>query len=338
MKMGNMGQHLRISKFIVVFGFGTLVGHFISVAVCQHIALAALSAARETKESSVSMEVHRSGIPPANSKATDSAKVRSRTKPIEKPTTTRPPFRIEESDKIYKNEHGQSPVVLASHKLVFFNIPRVEQTTFLKLFRRMMGFDDWNTLNPYQEDGAGLQFLYTHSLDKASKIMADPAFTKAVFVRDPKERFVSAFKGEIQNHDESVKQTCCAKGEDCLKDAQNIGGFVELAQKCLDRHWAPVSSLIDERIIPKIDFVGNYGNIKRDTMRMLEMVDAWDDFGASGWGESGKEAIFDTREDNIGTNLTQKLLTEEMKSTLDTYYAGDYSTEKFSLNPNMDTK
>lgn len=103
------------------------------------------------------------------------------------------PFLVDGNDSIYKSKElwDASPIVVQSHKLVFFSIPKAGCTTFKQLLRRMMGFRDWKSQNgrtfmPHNPQYNGLRYLYDFSLEEANEIMTSPNYTRAIFVRDPK--------------------------------------------------------------------------------------------------------------------------------------------------------
>ena len=100
------------------------------------------------------------------------------------------------TDSIYQRESWDgSPVVLESHKLVFFTTAKVGCTTFKMLFRRMMGFENYaeesrdgptGRMLPWNPEKNGLKYLYDYDLDRATDMMTSPDWTRAIFVRELK--------------------------------------------------------------------------------------------------------------------------------------------------------
>jgi hypothetical protein len=76
--------------------------------------------------------------------------------------------------------------------------------------------------------------------------MNDPTYTRAVFVRDPKERFVSAFLDKAV-HTPYFYRMCCSHKKPHLNrvtyrdEGKNFTGFVEKTLECIDTHWGPQS-------------------------------------------------------------------------------------------------
>ena len=101
---------------------------------------------------------------------------------------------IDWSDSRFALGGYDKPIVIESHKLVFFPVPKNACTVFKKLFRRMMGYRDWLEKNPHApSDIDGLKHLGHFSRDEQLAMMTSPDWTRAVFVRDPLERILSAY-------------------------------------------------------------------------------------------------------------------------------------------------
>jgi hypothetical protein len=99
---------------------------------------------------------------------------------------------VEPSDYIYQDVWS-APIVIESHKLVFFQVAKVGTSMWKRLFRRMMGEPDWHDAMPHDPNTNGLKFLNQYSLQEATYMMNSPDYTRAIFVRDPKDRLLSAF-------------------------------------------------------------------------------------------------------------------------------------------------
>ena len=125
------------------------------------------------------------------------------------------------------------PIVVESHKLIFFTIPKVGSTVFKKLFRRMMGYENWRTKDPHDPAHNGLDYLNDYSTKQITLMMTSPEWTRAIFVRDPKERFLSAYLDKVRRKDGMyVKHHCCSA---CVP--KTISGFLNLTKTCYDPHW-----------------------------------------------------------------------------------------------------
>ena len=127
---------------------------------------------------------------------------------------------VQQGDDIYTSgPWDASPIVLEEFKLVFFTTAKVGCTVWKMLFRRMMGLPNWKAVNtrdmlPWNPHRNGLKYLYDYNRTYASFLMTDPEWTRAIFVRDPKERLLSAYldKGKNQHF---IKSKCCPSSGNC---------------------------------------------------------------------------------------------------------------------------
>jgi hypothetical protein len=263
--------------------------------------------------------------------------------------------------------YDNDPVVIESHKLIFFPIPKNANTQFKILFRRMMGYhhhsednnnnnnnnksmrqaeiDDWNDLDKVWDPlRNGLSYLGQYSRKQQQEFMLSDEWTRAVFVRDPLERLVSAYKftslaQEHPNEPNSViggtiKQNCCSmnrarphgdsvKNPHCLKLPSYtipvtetnfpFDTFVKhFLPNCFDFHWTPQSNRMSPASWKLINFVGHFDSLKDDTHNLLKRIGAYDEFGRSGWG-SNNESIFETNEARHATNTSSSKIEEIWK-------------------------
>ena len=246
---------------------------------------------------------------------------------------------VERDDLMFMKLIDSSPVVIESHKLIFFPIPKVADTLWLMLLRRMMGLHNWNSLDADSYDGLVRLSDFTYA--RATAMMNSPEYTRATFVRDPKDRFLAAFVDKVMSTDASVEYWCCPEGEKCLADYQTLRGFVSLIQICDNQHWTPMSSWIGAKFVPALNFIGHLETAEVDAKALLEKIGAWESFGASGWGEHGNETMFATNDkqltdrtapDSSGSwNLMSKLFTLRMESTVEIFYEADYGIQEFGL-------
>ena len=87
-------------------------------------------------------------------------------------------------------------------------------TVFKQLFRRMMNYTDWREDNacclPHNPDRNGLTYLYDVPPAVADQMLTDPSWTRVLFVRDPKERILSAYLDKVVYEQGSyVRKMCC---------------------------------------------------------------------------------------------------------------------------------
>ena len=81
-----------------------------------------------------------------------------------------------------------------------------------------------------------------------------------------------------------------------------------------------------------INFVGHMESVAEDAERLLRQTGAWNEFGKSGWGENGDNAIFTERK--RAANATDRLkeyLTPELERSIEEFYAEDYRNPVLNL-------
>jgi hypothetical protein len=236
-----------------------------------------------------------------------------------------------------------APIVVESHKLLFFTTPKVGCTVWKQLFRRMMGAKDWKSqdaqsLLPHNPEVNGLKYLYDYPLEEADRMMTSPKWTRAVMVRDPKQRFLSAFLDKaVSNRHQHIQHRCCPD-QACIADAQTLAGFLRLCERCDDEHWRAQNARLDSKFWPYMDFVGHVENSAADAQALLTRVGAWDEFGASGWGTDGTSAIFQSKgSGGAGTHATWsqwkvwQWYTPEIEQQVEDFFRADFENPLFNF-------
>jgi len=260
---------------------------------------------------------------------------------------------VDKDDLIYSNKR-LAPVVVEKFKLIFFDVPKVASSAFMILFQRMSGIDRDKLKYPNLVRHAKyskLTFLFHYTVEEATRIMNDPSWTRATFVREPAERVLSAYldKGVASNFT-WVRQMCCGTGptspahqhttpcvhnivpledgrrrikkhsitkQECLPPGrQSFSDFIDFVPKCRNDHWYPQSERMDTKHWQLVNFVGSMDNLQEDAKKLLERVGAWEKFGRTGWGKDGMSPIFGSDATNIVRNHSHGA-SDQMK----TYYS-----------------
>lgn len=232
-------------------------------------------------------------------------------------------------------------IVVEEFKLVFFTQGKVACTVFKQLFRRMMHHENWKVDSahiPHNPQKNGLKYLYHYSVADALTILTHPNWTRAIFVRDPKERTLSAFLDKAaRKNGKYVKRHCCnLKNATCGEEANaSFLGFLKVIGErcCCDPHWKEQSRRIDRPFMPFINFVGHFDRIQVDTKRLLKNLhsksDPWTEFGASGWGPNANESIFskDTKAKHQTSALTKlrEYYNRTSEALVEKLFAADYN-------------
>lgn len=194
---------------------------------------------------------------------------------------------VTRSDRIMQVGYDASPIILEQYGLVLFTIPKSACTVIKQLARRIAGKKDWDVGGekiPHNPAFNGLTYLSSLNIEKATTIMTSPNWTRAVFVRDPYVRILSAYldKAVKRNY---VKQVCGTQ-------PHSFAHFLELTTKCKDPHWQSQRSFIDKKWWPFINFIGHIETAANDTERLLRGMGLWERYGKYGWGPKN-ESIFE---------------------------------------------
>ena len=177
--------------------------------------------------------------------------------------------------ELHRHAWEGSPIVVEKFKLLFFSIPKNSCTIFKKLFRRIEGKTNWNSFTrsvPHDPRKNGLRYLYKYSPEEANRMVNDPEWTVAIFIRDPFARFLSAYLD---------------KGR---KRVSPFSAFITRVERGLKNvHWNPQCHLVDcPKWLPRLDFIGSVENIFEDTKELLQRLGAWEEYGKTGWGGTGE--------------------------------------------------
>ena len=270
-------------------------------------------------------------------------------------------------DALYqKGTWDKSPIVIEEYKLVFFTVPKVGCTAFKQLFRRMMGYENWQDHqyynepflphNPYKN---GLKYLSHFDFNKANEMLTSNEWTRAIFVRDPKERVLSAFLDKaVYSQGYYLRMRCCEKfatGSEQWSKLQCATGvkqytkpqpgevaveimpfedfLQQIIPQCPDPHWETQATRMAPKYWQRINFVGRFETIYEDTKTLLTKIGAWEKYGATGWTtKDGKDgAMFDPTQQAVHGTKAQSQSSKDRYFTpnalyyIQQYYAMDYN-------------
>eukprot|EP00539_Tryblionella_compressa_P007680 CAMPEP_0178762650 /NCGR_PEP_ID=MMETSP0744-20121128/16659_1 /TAXON_ID=913974 /ORGANISM="Nitzschia punctata, Strain CCMP561" /LENGTH=393 /DNA_ID=CAMNT_0020417349 /DNA_START=616 /DNA_END=1797 /DNA_ORIENTATION=+ len=225
---------------------------------------------------------------------------------------------VDWSDKNFQRwGWDNDPIVIESHKLLFFTVPKNSCTEWKKLFRRMMGYKNWAQASPHDPSSNQLKYLGHFPRSKQYEFMTSPEWTRAIFVRDPIERMLSGYMDKALSEERYIRNHCCNQAQMELRQRQQpktqnsqmyynqckvlhsithkdklspeqflFDTFVKAFMKqCDDPHWAPQSRRMKPKNWQHINFVGHFDHLQQDARCLLERIGAWEDYGAHGWGK-----------------------------------------------------
>ena len=178
-------------------------------------------------------------------------------------------------------------------KLLFCGIPKVGITQWLRFSRFVFGAGDYQSIPYYKKDITPFQFDNLSRL-RQEEVMSDPTWTKAIFLRDPAERLLSAYLDKVEPRqfrelDLDIKTTNKTFRVNMFHNwvqSLETTPFANCQNRtgpswCWDPHWRPqVYSCGIRESLPSFDFVGSLSQAANHTKTLLERVNLWKDYGA----------------------------------------------------------
>jgi hypothetical protein len=268
-----------------------------------------------------------------------------------------------ETDFIYDVNKYAAPFVNEEYKVIFFDVAKAGSSEWTRFFARLQGNPAWCGLYIHDHKVNQIKKLYDYSRDKAHAMMTDPSWTKAIFVRNPKTRLLSAFL------DKAVRNSKKVFIPKYCNDYHSYGGDL---QYCKDHHkefdffihnittvtwenihWRPIYTRVDDKWWPYMTYIANMENLSDDAERFLRSlkseidgVSAWDRVGKSGWGDNEKHycettpnstnaflAVKGKIHNEDAENYLREYYTPELEKEVEKQYWMDYSNPYFKFTP-----
>lgn len=165
-----------------------------------------------------------------------------------------------------KSFYFLSPIVLPKYKLIFFWNEKVACSYWKRLFQYLQGMrHSINMYNIHTPGSNKLKYLKDFKSEDVTLMMYDKQWTKATFVREPRERTLSAYLDKIVLAHYDVSH--------CHENTTSFGDFVELIGRCHDTHWST-----QVRFHPKYYkdmIIGKMENISQFSKYLLQKIGAW---------------------------------------------------------------
>lgn len=240
---------------------------------------------------------------------------------------------VSEKDKIYQCDGGA--IVVSEYKLLFFEIPfngisELDNVTFMQ-----RGNDG---------EKQNVRRLCDYDTAKATELMVQPNWTRAVFLRDPKERLLKSFMTLSKN--DYYRKECCERRKrffrnekrnretklQCNENILLFASFLEFTapgNACeVNDHWAPQTRMIDENWWPYINFIGYVGNATVDAKRLLSSVRSTAD-GRTAWEKHGMNELNIIREmydkHTVTRSDLEKHYTPELEEFVESKWKEDWT-------------
>jgi len=171
-------------------------------------------------------------------------------------------------------------------KLAFCGIPKVGISSWLQFLRFTLGAKDYQSAPHLKTDINFLRFDRLRPRKRKTLLMTE-AWTKAIILRNPAERFLSAYLDKVDGSSLSwLRDMTFAEFVDFVDDKNTTCQAIRgpLTQSgitwCMDPHWRPqVWSCGLWELLPYFDIVGSMDSADLVTRVILEKANLWDSYG-----------------------------------------------------------
>eukprot|EP00934_Nitzschia_sp_Nitz4_P004030 Nitzschia sp. Nitz4//scaffold6_size259037//79594//80859//NITZ4_001060-RA/size259037-processed-gene-0.9-mRNA-1//1//CDS//3329556851//4020//frame0 len=126
---------------------------------------------------------------------------------------------LDPNDELFHTPPGwdTSFIIIKQFRLAFWTTPKIATTAWKKLFRCMSGGRNCLKADPHDPGSNGLTYLHHLPRSEQQHILSSPKWTKALFIRDPMERALSAYLDKAaRNNASHVMDHCCGITPDIL--------------------------------------------------------------------------------------------------------------------------
>ncbi|VDH94748.1 Hypothetical predicted protein [Mytilus galloprovincialis] len=216
-----------------------------------------------------------------------------------------------------KRSGTSSPIVVRKYKLIFFWNEKAGCTYWKRLLQFIQGLKNKDVHDPGRN---GLTYLTQCKDNEIIDMMFNDTWTKVVFVREPRERVLSAFLEKGLNP-ARMRDMC---GRPAVK---SLLEFITLIKTCKDVHWSSQVKL--PRHLYKYTWIGKMPDINTFTENLLTKIGAW---GATVKDYLHSKEQFERTRPHA-TSASEKLLQyyndTKSQDIIFKMYADDYDVFKF---------
>ncbi|XP_072425826.1 carbohydrate sulfotransferase 9-like [Chiloscyllium punctatum] len=175
------------------------------------------------------------------------------------------------------------------HKLLYCEVPKAGCSNWKRVLMVLNGLasSPYNISHQFVHYGTHLRRLDSYSLHKSYQLLG--SFTKVLFVRDPMERLVSAFRDKFEHpnvyyHPVFGKAILRKYRANASAEALGTGAGVTFGEFVhylldpqkpvgMDIHWEPISRLCSPCLID-YDFIGKFEDLEKDANYFLKLIGA----------------------------------------------------------------
>ncbi|VDI84228.1 Hypothetical predicted protein [Mytilus galloprovincialis] len=182
---------------------------------------------------------------------------------LDKYNAKRAPLSFYQDITSIKSSVKLSPIVVPKYKLIFFWNSKSGGTYWKNLLQFIQGFRTTGQA-AHRPRSNRLQTLTNFTDSDTVKMFMDKSWTKTVFVREPRERILSAYL-----HVES------SSFKPCRRVVSSFSGFLQLIKTCKNIHWESQVQIPEK--FYRYMMIGKISKIKEFSEKLLKKIGAWNE-------------------------------------------------------------
>jgi len=172
--------------------------------------------------------------------------------------------------------------------------------------------------------------MWDLSPENATIIMNDPSYRRAVFLRDPASRLLSAYLDKFVNEKiGGVGLPGNITFQQMINYLEEMSTPEEVRQ--YDTHWRPQLVQCNlEKFLPLFDIIGSQENLSQHARILLKMSALWEKYGKRGWPTAQDEFLPSKSRAAHYTgadNYVRSMYTQEMLLQVHEIYHEDYQPD-----------
>ncbi|XP_052083681.1 carbohydrate sulfotransferase 9-like [Mytilus californianus] len=218
--------------------------------------------------------------------------------------------------KQIKRTWYNSPIVVMKYKLIFFWNEKSGCSYWKSLLQFIQGLKHDDMHNPSVN---GLQYLINFKDRDIVSMMYNDSWTKAVFVREPRERILSCYLDKGLNNGFMMVNF--------KRTVKTFSEFLELAKQCYNAHWE--SQVRAPKYFYKNMMIGKMTNMSTFTEKLLTKIGAWNDTVKNWLDSKESEKKSRSHAQNAGDKLLQYYNDTKFQDVIFEMFEDDYDVFNF---------
>jgi hypothetical protein len=175
--------------------------------------------------------------------------------------------------------HVPNLVILRRYRLVFCPVPKVACSSWKRTIRRAMGFEDWEDTDPHDRRRNGLVYLNRASRSQRTALLVRPDYVRALFVRNPWTRVVSAFRSKLEGKTlDDIRETPSSFLAPIFEETHpgplTLDDFLDYLEgrppDRMNEHFQPQSHIAGLGRV-RYDFIGRFEELLSDAERLVAL-------------------------------------------------------------------